>query len=206
MGCLSVDPGKRARGRAATTTRRQEPRAVYRKNTKLYKKRQQSERQASASKKQKDECVWQLCDNGSQALQLRSPRVPFEIAALTLPAAADPRFKVHFAAVERWSRKICAAACSDGSCFQGTRKVPADVLQPKELVNLWWKIHNTEEEELINRWVHWCKQPNMSASCGGARAYGTWSRLEPLSCRRAHRPCSNASCCKTGAGGTMRAP
>jgi hypothetical protein len=29
------------------------------------------------------------------ALQLRSPGVPYELAALTLPAVPDPRFKIH---------------------------------------------------------------------------------------------------------------
>ena len=45
-----------------------------------------------------------------KALQLRSPGVPHTVARLTLPAVADPRFRVHFAAVERWSRELWATA------------------------------------------------------------------------------------------------
>ena len=45
-----------------------------------------------------------------QAMQLRAPGVPHSLACLTLPAAADPRFRVHFAAVERWAREVWATA------------------------------------------------------------------------------------------------
>ncbi len=58
-----------------------------------------------------------------KALQLRPPGVPFAVAALTLPADADPRFKIHFAATERWSREVWANAYTDGRGFQGKRRV-----------------------------------------------------------------------------------
>ncbi len=41
-----------------------------------------------------------------KALQLRSPGVLYEVAALTFQAAADPRFKIHYVAIERWSAEI----------------------------------------------------------------------------------------------------
>ncbi len=59
------------------------------------------------------------------------------MVALTLPVAADPRFKIHYAAIERWSREAWANTYADGRDFQGTRRVPKDTLHPHEFVELW---------------------------------------------------------------------
>ncbi len=41
-----------------------------------------------------------------KALQVRSPGVPHALARLMLLVVADPMFRVHIAAVERWSREV----------------------------------------------------------------------------------------------------
>jgi hypothetical protein len=53
------------------------------------------------------------------ALQLRSPGILYVLAELTLPAVADPRFKMLFAAIERWSTEIWENAHADGTGSQG---------------------------------------------------------------------------------------
>ena len=65
-----------------------------------------------------------------KALQLRSLGVPFAVAALTLPAVADAMCKIHFAAIERWSRELWATAYGDKREVCGTRNVHRDRRQP----------------------------------------------------------------------------
>ncbi len=69
------------------------------------------------------------------ALQMRSSGVPFAVGAPTLPAAADPRFKIDFSAIERRSREVRANACANGRGFHGLRRVPKDALKPRELAD-----------------------------------------------------------------------
>ncbi len=71
-----------------------------------------------------------------KALQLRSPGVPHAVARLTLPAVADPRFRVHFAAVERWSRELWATAYGNKRQVHGPRKVPKDSLNHREIMDI----------------------------------------------------------------------
>ena len=65
-----------------------------------------------------------------KALQVRSPGVPHALARLMLPAVADPRFRVHFAAVERWSREIWATAYGYAEQVHGVRRVHKDCAEP----------------------------------------------------------------------------
>ena len=69
-----------------------------------------------------------------RALQLTSPGVPHVVARLTLPVVADPRFRVHFAALERWSRELWATAYGNKRQVHGTRKVQKDSLNHREIM------------------------------------------------------------------------
>ncbi len=113
------------------------------------------------------------------ALQLSPPGVPYELVSLTLPAAADPRFKIHFAAIHRWSREARANACADGRAFHGKNKAPKDALRLKGLAVIWWKITNTEHLELIRqggRWEPSRKRRTTLAYDGQDKPCGTWRR------------------------------
>ena len=84
-----------------------------------------------------------------KALQIRSPGVPHAVAMLTSPAVADPRFRVHFAAVERWSREVWATAYGNASQVHGFRSVHKDSLNHREVMAVWHRIHITLTEVLI---------------------------------------------------------
>ena len=84
-----------------------------------------------------------------RALQLRSPGVPHVIACLTLPAVADPRFRIHYAAVERWARELWATAYGYDAQVLGHRRVSKDILTHREIMGVWHKIHNSQAEDLI---------------------------------------------------------
>ena len=71
----------------------------------------------------------------ARALQLRSP-VPHVIACLTLPAVADPRFRIHYAAVERWARELWATAYGYDAQVLGHRRVPKDSLTHREIMSV----------------------------------------------------------------------
>ena len=76
-----------------------------------------------------------------KALQVRSPGVPHALARLMLPAVADPRFRVNFAAVERWSREIWATAYGYTEQVHGFRRVHKDALSHREIMAVWHRIH-----------------------------------------------------------------
>ncbi len=124
-------------------------------------------------------------------MQPRSPGVPFAVAALTLPAAADPRFKIHFSAIERWSREVCANAYADGRGFHGSMRVPKDALKPRELMDRLWKIKSTKQEDLeavvrpIGALVQWRRLPSTSHLRGRQQQYGKVRPWEHMSLRKA---------------------
>ena len=85
-----------------------------------------------------------------KALQVRSPGVPHALARLMLPAVADPRFRVHFAAVERWSREIWATAYGYAEQVHGFRRVHKDALSHREIMAVWHRIHSTHASAHIS--------------------------------------------------------
>ncbi len=68
---------------------------------------------------------------------------------LALLAVADPRFKVHFSAIERWSREIWANAYADGTGFQVRRRVTQDTLKPQELASVYMKMTSGSSVDII---------------------------------------------------------
>ena len=84
-----------------------------------------------------------------KALQVRSPGVPHAVARLTLPVVADLRFRVHFAAVERWSREIWATCYVYAEQVHGSRRVHEDASSHREIMSVWHRIHTTHGEDLI---------------------------------------------------------
>ncbi len=88
-----------------------------------------------------EEDVLVLEKQAVMALGLRAPGVPHKLAAAGIPVTADPRFKVHFAALERWAREVWLRAYGDGSKFLAAKKrIPGDVLTAKEIATLWWQM------------------------------------------------------------------
>jgi hypothetical protein len=85
-----------------------------------------------------------------RALRLRAPGVPHAIARLMLPeVAADPAFRIHFAAIERWSRELWATAYRQTRNFLGVRRVQQDAFTPQEIVQVWKKIRDHDTADLI---------------------------------------------------------
>ena len=69
-----------------------------------------------------------------------------------LPAVADPRFRIHFAAIERWSREIWATAYGNNREVYGTRKVHRESLNHREILSIWYRIESTPQgDELIKK-------------------------------------------------------
>ena len=84
-----------------------------------------------------------------KALQVRTPGVPHVLERLMLPAVADLRFRVHFAAVERWSREIWATAYGYAEQVHGVRRVHKDALSHREIMAVWNRIHSTHPDVLV---------------------------------------------------------
>ena len=70
-----------------------------------------------------------------KAHRLNTVGVPTRMTKLLLPVESDMRFRIHFAAVERWSREVWACAFHPDK-FLGAKRVPADNLSARELVGL----------------------------------------------------------------------